>query len=48
MSEYDDEDIRSALQRVDHSASTHGGNYAAGMRNARAIFEKELFGENDS
>lgn len=34
--------IRRALERVEREASTHGSNYASGMRNGRRILEQEL------
>ena len=37
-----EEDIRDALDAVEEAAADHGGDYRAGMRNARSIFEEEL------
>lgn len=37
-------DVRDALSRVDSEATTHGRDYASGMREARRIVEARLFG----
>jgi DNA-directed RNA polymerase subunit RPC12/RpoP len=42
---FSESDIRRALDKVDVEASDHGQNYAAGMRLARQIIEKELIQE---
>lgn len=38
----DEEDFRALLMKIDTEASKHGGDYSAGMREARRIFEEEL------
>lgn len=36
------DDIEEMVGMVDQEASTHGGDYAGGMRCARLMFEEEL------
>jgi len=40
----DEDDVRAALSAVEQEAGEHGGDYRAGMRNARSILESELLG----
>ncbi|MDS0284724.1 hypothetical protein [Haloarcula onubensis] len=40
----DEDDVRAALSAVESEAADHGGDYRAGMRNARSILESELLG----
>lgn len=42
----EEEDFRELLMRIDTEASKHGGDYSAGMREARRIFEQELSEED--
>lgn len=42
-----EEEVRSALSKVDREASDHSADYASGMRNARLILEQELLGGSD-
>lgn len=39
-----EERIREVLNSVESAASDHGGDYSAGMREARRIVEAELLG----
>jgi len=39
--------VRRALSAVEAEASTHGANYASGMRNARRILEQDLLHMED-
>jgi len=34
--------VDEALERIEREAAEHGGDYAAGMREARRLFEAEL------
>lgn len=36
--------VRRTIDKIGREASTHGSNYAAGMRQARAIAEQDLLG----
>lgn len=41
----DETQIRRVLSRVEREAATHGADYAAGMRHARHLVERQLYDE---
>lgn len=43
-----EEDVRAVLREVESEAADHGGDYSAGMREARRIVETRLLGGGSS